>query len=148
MVNELVEKDQNQWYSQFKRLTNQGKKDKLVVEEISHLTDNEQAEKIADHISSESQEYTHIKSTAIQVPDFEMTSIPHVSVSEIQEKLLNFKTKKSTVPGDMPAKFIKAAAEDVAVPLADVVNTSIRLGQWPNIYKIETITPAPKVQPP
>ena len=77
-----------------------------------------------------------------------MTSIPHVSVSEIQEKLLNLKTKKSTVPGDMPAKLTKAAAEDVAVPLADVVNTSIRLGQWPNIYKIETITPAPKVQPP
>ena len=74
----MVEKDQNEWYSQFNRLKNQGKKDTIVVEEISQLTDNEQAEQIADHISSVSQEYNHLKSTDIQVPDFEMTSIPHI----------------------------------------------------------------------
>ena len=39
MINELVEKDQNQWYSQFKRLTNQGKLETVVVEKISHLSD-------------------------------------------------------------------------------------------------------------
>ena len=47
MVNELIEKNHNQWYSQYKRLTNQGKTDAIVVEEISHLSDIEQAEKIA-----------------------------------------------------------------------------------------------------
>ena len=42
---------------------------------------------------------------------------------------------------------IKRAAENLATPLADIINTSIRLGQWPDIYKCETITPVPKVRP-
>ena len=32
--------------------------------------------------------------------------------------------------------------------IADVINSGIRLGQWPDIYKMETITPAPKCYPP
>ena len=57
------------------------------------------------------------------------------------------KTKKSTAPGDVPAKLIKAAADHLAFPLTDIINTAIRLGEWPDIYKIETITPVPKVRP-
>ena len=58
------------------------------------------------------------------------------------------KTKKATAPGDIPAKLIKVAADQLAAPLADVINSGIRLGQWPDIYKMETITPAPKCYPP
>ena len=58
------------------------------------------------------------------------------------------KTKKSTAPGDIPARLIKRAAKSLAPPLANVINTGIRLGQWPDIYKAETITPVPKVKPP
>ena len=47
----------------------------------------------------------------------------------------------------MPAKLIKFAAKHLAIPLADMINASIRLGQWPEIYKLETITPVPKVRP-
>ena len=148
MVEDLVEKDENQWYSQYKRLTNKGKTDKVVVEEIDHLTDKEQAEVIADHLSAVSQEYKHLENYDIQIPNFPQTSIPHISVSEVADQLKQIKTKKSTAPGDIPAKLVKLSADHLAVPLADIINTGIRLGQWPNIYKVETITPVPKVHPP
>ena len=143
----LIKTDQNQWYSQYKRLTNQGLSEKLVVNEINHLSDIQQGEKIADNISAVSQEYDHLKSDDINTKPFTKSSIPHVTVTEVLEKLRNIKTKKSTAPGDVPAKLIKSAADHLAVPLTDVINASICLGQWPDIYKLETITPVPKVQP-
>ena len=94
-----------------------------------------------------SQEYDPILKENIVVPEFEKSSTPHITVKEVKEKLLMIKTKKSTAPGDVPAKLIKAAADHLAFPLTDIINTAIRLGEWPDIYKIETITPVPKVRP-
>ena len=80
MVNDMIEKEQNQWYSQLKRLTNKGKTDQIVVDQISHLSDKEQAESIADHISSISQEYDHLQTKDIEIPSFLKNSTPHTSV--------------------------------------------------------------------
>ena len=148
MVNDMIEKDQNQWYLQLKRLTNKGKTKDLVVDEISHLSDKEQADTIADHIESVSQEYDHLLTNNIKIPSFPKSSTPHITVEVVTEHLQMIKTKKSTAPGDVPAKLIKAVADHIAAPLADVINSGIRLGQWPDIYKMETITPAPKCYPP
>ena len=93
MVNYLVKKDQNQWYSQYKRLTNMGKSAKVVVDEINHLSDQEQAEHIANHITAVSQEYTHLKSEDIKISNFSASSIPHIPVNEVEEKLLEIKPK-------------------------------------------------------
>jgi hypothetical protein len=112
------------------------------------LPEKEQAEKLADHFSSVSQEYKHLETEDIKVPKFSRESTPHISVDEVADHLKQIKTKKSTAPGDIPAKLIKISADHLAIPLADVINTGIRLGQWPDNYKIETITPVPKVHPP
>ena len=32
--------------------------------------------------------------------------------------------------------------------MADIINTSISTGQWPDIYKVEAVTPIPKIFPP
>ena len=133
MVNDLIEKEQNQWYSQLKRLTNKGKTDKIVVDEISHLTDKEQAECIADHISAVSQEYDHLQTKDIEIVPFLKNSTPHISVQEVSEHLKLIKTKKATALGDVPAKLIKVAADHLAAPLADILNSGIRLGQWSDI---------------
>ena len=65
MVEELVEKDENQRYSQFKRLTISSKTDQVVVEEISHLPEKEQGEKLTDHFSSVSKEYKHLETEGV-----------------------------------------------------------------------------------
>lgn len=55
--------------------------------------------------------------------------------------------KKSTVPGDIPSKLIKHFAAYLAYPFTDIINSSIKCGQYPNIYKYEVVTPVPKVYP-
>ena len=87
MAGDLIEKDQNQWYSQYKRLTNNGKTDNVIVDEISHLSDKEQAEKIAESITAVSQEYDYLQTKDIENPPLEKSSILHITVTEVKERL-------------------------------------------------------------
>jgi hypothetical protein len=57
-------------------------------------------------------------------------------------------TSKSNCKGDIPAKILKAFACQLGKPVSDVINTSIRQGCWPDIFKLELVTPVPKVFPP
>ena len=45
-------------------------------------------------------------------------------------------------------KIIKFCAEDLSFPLTDVYSRALSHGEYPNIYKLEIVTPAPKVYPP
>ena len=58
------------------------------------------------------------------------------------------KTNRSVPPGDIPSKLIKALAAELSFPLCDIINSSIRLGQWSKLYKAESETPLPKMLPP
>ena len=62
--------------------------------------------------------------------------------------LSQLKTNKSTPPGDFPVKLSKMFAAYLAEPLCDVINTSVRRGEYPKIYKFEVSTPVPKQYPP
>ena len=62
--------------------------------------------------------------------------------------LENIKTKKSTVSGDIPATLIKECSQYLCIPVRDIINKSILVGKWAEIYKKETITPIPKAFPP
>jgi hypothetical protein len=57
-------------------------------------------------------------------------------------------TNKSTVEGDVPAKILKSFSKQLAKPVSDVINSMIRQGCWPDILKLETVTPVPKENPP
>ena len=59
----------------------------------------------------------------------------------------NLRTNKATVNGDVHAKVLKYLAYELAEPLTLIINTAIRNGQWPDIWKIATITPVPKEYP-
>jgi hypothetical protein len=75
-------------------------------------------------------------------------SIPHIDPKVVYKFLNRIKTTTSTVKNDIPAKVIKMFAVYLAQPLADVINTSIRRGEFANLWKLETVTPVPKVFPP
>ena len=57
-------------------------------------------------------------------------------------------TNKSNVNGDIPAKLLKMFSEKLAKPVADLLNTAIKQGSWPDIFKLEIVTPIPKKFPP
>ena len=46
---------------------------------------------------------------------------------------------KSTVTGDIPAKFLKKFAKQISLPMTDVINTSLKQGCWPDIFKMEIV---------
>ena len=48
----------------------------------------------------------------------------------------------------MPANVIKHSAAPISIPLTDIINSAIVKGQWPDLWKEESLTPIPKVHPP
>ena len=56
-------------------------------------------------------------------------------------------SKKATVKGDIPMKIIKEFSVELSTPLAHIFNHSMKNGQYPDLWKFQTITPAPKVYP-
>ena len=150
MIDDVMTAKSSQWYSKFKRMTNfqQEKSDIVHVEVISHLSDEDQAEAIADAFSNISKQYDPIKTDEISFPPFPSSSIPEISCEKVKYYLKNIKVNKSNAPGDIPAKILKEYADFLCVPITDMLNESIQSGQWPKIFKTETVTPAPKQFPP
>ena len=142
-------KKPGQWYSALKKISSydQLKNDQPVVDDISHLSDQKQAELIADQFASIQNEYQSIQKEDISIPHFEPNQIPQFQPSQVWFALSRLDVNNSTVPGDVPAKLIKRFAAYLAEPLTDVLNTSLRRGEYPNIYKFEVCTPVPKVHP-
>ena len=149
-VADLKLKKPGQWYSSLKRITSydQQKHDQPLVDEINHLPDEQQAEIIAAKFASIQNEYEPLKTEDISVPYFEESDIPQFHPAQVWFVLTRLDMNKATVPGDFPAKLIKQFAAYLAEPLADILNTSVRRGEYPQIYKFEISTPVPKVYPP
>ena len=112
------------------------------------LTSQEQAEVIAEKFAEISQEYDKLKSKDIDVPEFKEEDIPKVTEAQVEEALANMDTNKSTVEGDIPAKVLKHFSKQLAKPVSVAITSMIRQGCWPDILKLETVTPVPKENPP
>ena len=149
MIADLRNKKPSQWYSSLKRISGYDQKsENVVIEEINQHTDQQQAEKIADYFSSIPNEYEALKNDDIEVPPFTKDQILQFRPSQVWLQLSKVKTNKSTVSGDLPAKLIKEFAAYLAEPFTDIINTSLKRGEYPQIYKYEISTPVPKVFPP
>ena len=111
------------------------------------MSDQEQADLIANQFAKIQNEYNPLKNDDISVPQFTESEIPSFSPAQVWFALTKLNTNKATVPGDVPAKLIKEFAAYFAEPLADILNTSVGRGEYPKIYKFEVSTPVPKVYP-
>ena len=148
-LEELKSTQPRKWYSCLKKISSHDQKmrETPFVEEISNLSDQEQAEKIADQFAKIQNEYDQLADNDIILPTFSESEIPFFSPAKVWLMLTKLDVNKSTVPGDFPAKLSKHFAAYLAEPFADIVNTSVRRGEYPNIYKFELCTPVPKVYP-
>ena len=77
MTKDLLSKNTSQWYSSLKRMTkfDQQKFQKLIIPDINHLTDEEQAYKLADKFSEIPNQYQHLKTEDIIVQPIDPTDI-------------------------------------------------------------------------
>ena len=74
--------------------------------------------------------------------------MPKITDDMIFQCILKMKSKISTVFGDLPWKLIKMFPTNFSAPLSDIFNTAVVNGQYPDIWKLEIVTPVPKVNPP
>ena len=102
---------------------------------------------IAEQFAKIQNEYEPLQKDDISIPPFPNKDVPQFHPIHVWDMLTKIKTNKSTVPGDFPAKLIKHFAAYLAEPLTDILNTSIRRGEYPKVYNFEVSTPVPKAYP-
>ena len=149
-IKQLGKSKPKYWYRELKRLTGFGQErfEEVNVEAIKDLSPKMQAERIAYKFASVSLEYEALRTEDIIVPQFKYSDIPIINNVQGSETLEAMDVNKSTVKRDIPAKIKKKFAKQISLPMIDVINTSIKQGCWPDIFKLEIVTPIPKVPKP
>ena len=154
MVSDLKTSNPGQWYSKIKRMSGKSESSKLInlVEELTGLTDQQQADCIAEHYSLISNQYEQVKST--EFPNFNPISHggvwpppPCVEPLKVYKEIQKMNKKAATVPHDIPIKIIQEFGVEIAFPLSHIINFCIQNGIYPNIWKMESVTPVPKSFP-
>ena len=148
-VSELKLKKPGEWYKCLKKISSydQQRSEQPIIDEINHLSDQEQAEIIADKFASIQNEFQSLKEDDINIPCFSEEDVPQFHSSQVWFILSRLETNKATVSGDFPARLIKHFAAYLAEPLSDIFNTGLRRGEYPQLYKYEVSTPVQKVHP-
>ena len=72
---------------------------------------------------------------------------PQIHVWEMYRELSKLNSKKSAGPDGLPGKIIKEFACELSIPVADILNASLREGYVPQIFKDATVVPIPKEMP-
>ena len=125
----------------------QQKKEKVIIQEINHLSDTDQASKLADKFSEIPNQYDQLRKEYIHIEDIQLNEIPQFKSVQVWLLLTQLKTNKSVIPGDISARVYKELAVYLCEPLTHVYNSSLLQGQYPSIYKFELSTPVPKKHP-
>ena len=66
----------------------------------------------------------------------------------MNQKIKSMKNNTATIKGDLPIKVIKMFGFKLSVPLSNIYRRCLKNGEYPNIWKHEIVTPAPKKFPP
>ena len=139
VIKDLNESNPSQWYSKLKRLCSYDleKQEELHCEEIDLLSDQEQADELAEFFSDVRNQFDELRSCDIQAPVFVNSMIPQVSHLDGKKELENIKANKSVPPGDIPPKVLKIFSEKLSKPITHIYNSSLRQGVWPSMWKKE-----------
>ena len=69
---------------------------------------------------------------------------PIISELECYQSIVHAKKPQSGVPGDLPSTVIKEFSVELAEPLQGVLNNIVKSAKWPDMWKIEYVTPIRK----
>ena len=117
-----------------------------------NLTNQESAERIAEHFSQISQEFTPLDATNLPTrvkikldTAYADGGPPTVSVQDTLKKINGAKKPKSGVPGDLPAEIVKNFSDELSPPVCNILNNIFQSAVWPDQWKKEYVTPIGKV---
>ena len=97
---------------------------------------------LADHFNAISCKFRGL--TPKQIPDADPGFLPFLSVQEVVSRLVKFRKTKSKVQGDVFPGLVNRAAPHLAIPLTHIFNAITVSHEWPELWKIEYVTPIPK----
>ena len=124
----------------------------LPNHESENLSDDESAERIAQHFAEISQQYPPLDVTSL--PARVQTKLqcedtpPVISDYEAYKKIRAAKKPKSGVPNDLPRIITQEFAPELATPVGKIVNKIAETGEWPRQWKLEYVVPIGKVPMP
>ena len=150
IVQDLKESNTSQWFSKVKRMSgNFSDFAEITVDELIPYSDQDQAELIADHYASISQLYEPVSRDHFpEYLDMSKFKAPQVTCSQVEKVIKSMNKKAACVQGDVPMKIISEFSFELARPLSHLINSCFDQGVYPKIWKMEYITPVPKVHPP
>ena len=121
IVNDLRFSNQSQWYSKIKRMTSHSIEEETVIEEFQGLSDQIQAEKIADQFEQISNLYSPLNMKDINISSLkDDRPPPEVNPYLVYLKIMSLTKKTDTAIGDIPMKVIRLCAEQLSFSLSDI----------------------------
>ena len=149
MVSDLKESNPGKWHSKLKRMSGQdSRQDNILVGELSGYSNQKQADMIAEHYSAISNQYDPINEDDFLQYKSKQFCPPEIEPWEVHKTIQGMNKKAATILGDVPIKLILEFSVELATPLAHIYNSCLENAIYPNIYKSESVTPAPKKFPP
>ena len=149
IVHDLQTSNPGQWYSKLKRMSSHNlESSEIAVQSLIDMPNQTQAEIIADEFSAVSNEYEKLLKDDITGRNLNEKPIPNMSPYFVHQQIKKMKNCKSTVKGDVPLKVIKLFGYELSFPLSNIFIRCCHAGEYPNLWKLETVTPVPKQYPP
>ena len=148
-VRNLKETNPGKWYGMAKQIgaVDQKSQGNIQVEALKGLSEKQSAQLIADHFAKISNQYAPID--VAQLPSYlPAQEPPQVDEYQVYLKLKHQKKTKSTLPIDIPENLKKEFSPELALPLSDIINSSLTHQKYPTAWKFEWVTPVPKVTNP
>ena len=86
IVEDLKTSNPGQWYSKLKRLSSHNQQ-QSEIEELTGMTDSQQAEAIADHYANVANKFSPLKDQDVTLPEIPEGSVPHIDPNDVFENL-------------------------------------------------------------
>ena len=117
-----------------------------------NLSDEECANRIAEHFAKISAEFPPLNPTLlpdrVKVKLNDGSTAPTITEHDCYAKMRAAKKPKSVIPGDLPTAIVKQFLVELANPVAALCNNIAQNASWPEHFKVEYITPVAKIPSP
>ena len=124
----------------------------LPTHESESLSEQQSAERIANHFASISQQYSPLSINKLPARVQHKLKSPGTppSVSELDtyRKIRAAKKPRSGIPNDLPRQITQEFAPELAFPIHKIINNIVKSGEWPKQWKLEHVVPIAKVAMP
>ena len=121
----------------------------LPSHQKENLTDQQSADRIADHFTEISGQFSPLDVNRlplrVQTNLSSLSNPPSIYEHDVYDRIRRAKKTRGSVPGDLPSELIKEFAPELTRPLTSIITNAVTSAQWPIQWKNEYVTPLGKI---